>query len=221
MFLFKNLLRFSTLKLNQLGVEWNVNSFSCFSLDAINIDFCTAQNHALKHHVAHLISLWRARRVIQYILTLCCFYPCSSESFVTKESELFMRCRTKRREIWNLIPLNASLKRALTQHSSRLQRTIFWLIEGFQTCLASWIVTYFVKIFRLLTISAFSCIFFECYEIRIFDSTFQWKIFTFFPFHQSKYLLASVKHHIFFILTNLLIYSDRKYKKSRFLKVME
>lgn len=167
MFLFKNLLRFSTLKLNQLGVEWNVNSFSCFSLDAINIDFCTAQNHALKHHVAHLISLWRARRVIQYILTLCCFYPCSSESFVTKESELFMRCRTKRREIWNLIPLNASLKRALTQHSSRLQRTIFWLIEGFQTCLASWIVTYFVKIFRLLTISAFSCIFFEFYEINL------------------------------------------------------
>lgn len=46
---------------NQLGVL-----LCLFSSDAMNIDFCTAQNHTEKHHVAHRVTSLQTRILAKY-----------------------------------------------------------------------------------------------------------------------------------------------------------
>ena len=46
---------------NQLGVL-----LCLFSSDAMNIDFCTAQNHTEKHHVAHLVTSLQTGILVKY-----------------------------------------------------------------------------------------------------------------------------------------------------------
>lgn len=96
---------FLYVKTKPIGCRGKCELLYLFSFDIINIDFCTAQNHLQKHHVAHLVSLQKEScHNIHRMIKLRCFLSMyvMYESFDTHSMDLILFGAKFETVIWRM-----------------------------------------------------------------------------------------------------------------------